>query len=215
MKKYIAEFLRLLMLAAVSMFINCQPKQTAEINSNAPNTAIANQTPATAESFDACALIADDEIVSVQKDQIRRKTNSSKISGALLISQCFYEMNDYPKSISFQITQPSANASPKADIEEIWEKQYKREPEADNDREEEPEAEKNKKDSGKKETKSSRFVVPNVGDEALHVGNRISESLYVLKGHNILRIGIGGTDNEKIRFDKLKKIAGFALERLP
>lgn len=214
MKKYFAGFLRLLMFAAVLMLLDCQPKQTAEVNSNAPNAVKTNQTPAKEESFDACALIADEEMISVQKDQIKKKTNSSKVSGALLVSQCFYEMNDYPKSISFQITQPSANAAVKADIREIWEKQYKREPEADNDREEEQERDKDKKDSGKKETESSRLNVPNLGDEALHVGNRLSESLYVLKGNNILRIGIGGTDNEKVRFEKLKKLAEYALKRL-
>jgi hypothetical protein len=65
------------------------------------------------------------------------------------------------------------------------------------------------------EKKNPPKKVDGVGDEAYWSGNRFGGALYVLKRNVILRISIGGPDDQETKIEKSKRLAEKALGRLP
>jgi len=56
--------------------------------------------------------------------------------------------------------------------------------------------------------------IDGLGDDARWSGNGVGGALYVLKNDAILRISLGGKDNEQTRIEKSKALAQKALGRL-
>jgi hypothetical protein len=65
------------------------------------------------------------------------------------------------------------------------------------------------------EKKNPPKKIDGVGDEACWSGNRFGGALYVLKRSVILRISIGGPDDQETKIEKSKRLAEKALARLP
>ena len=84
---------------------------------------------------------------------------------------------------------------------------------------EEKSAEKKEKYGGAEWEEKEKRVPPKkvdgIGEEAYWSGNRFGGALYVLAKDAIVRISVGGPDNEQIKIDKSKALALKALERLP
>ena len=77
---------------------------------------------------------------------------------------------------------------------------------------------KEKYGGGEREEKEKRVPpkkVDGIGEEAYWSGNRFGGALYVLAKDAIVRISVGGPDNEQTKVDKSKALALKALERLP
>lgn len=207
----------LVFIAAAVYFYLRHAEQKTEIAAHQSNPI----QPAKDQSFDACSMITDDEIEAVQGEAVKTAKNNSRISGSLLISQCFYELNDYSKSVSFEITQTAPDAAEKADLGKIWEEKFNKPIPVDNDRDEEEKnegkttTEKTLDEKGANEPDSGgQPQAVSLGDAAFRVGNRITNALYVLKNNRIIRISIGGADDQNVKLEKLKKAARSALNRM-
>jgi hypothetical protein len=151
---------------------------------------------------DACALITKAEIEAVQGEPVKETKSSDRSSSSFAISQCFYSLPTFNKSVSLEVTRGQSG------IKEFWNKTFHKKEEAG----EEGEEDRGRGEEGEKEAKPK--PVPGVGDEAFWMASRVAGALYVLKNNAFIRISIGGPDNESVKIEKSKTLAKKALSRL-
>lgn len=160
---------------------------------------------AAAAQTDACALITKTEIEEVQGDAVRETKASSRPSGSLAISQCFYSLATFNKSVSLEVTRPHAADTRQAGPKEFWNQTFHKQAATKEDRD---------KQEQKEQKIGKPQPVPGIGDEAFWAGNRNSGALYVLKNNVILRISLGGPEEESVKINKSKVLLQKALGRL-
>ena len=79
---------------------------------------------------------------------------------------------------------------------------------------EERREEKNAREGGEElERKIPPKKIDGVGDEAYWSGNRFGGALYVLTKDVIIRVSVGGPNNEQTKIDKSKALAQKAIDR--
>ena len=161
-----------------------------------------------ADENNACGLISNRDIEAAQGETVKAANNSFRNDGALLVSQCFYELPTYSKSVSVEVTRSSKG---KSEVREIWEKKFNPANAAKDEDEDREETEQN---GGEKQTAARMQPVPNLGEAAFRVGNRISNALYVRQNDAIIRISIGGADDDNAKLEKLKNLARKALAKI-
>lgn len=182
------------------------------------STTSADQEPGQAR-FDACALIAKEEIEAIQGSPIKETKSSARSDADFRISQCFYTAAEFSKSVSLAVTQSDPHSSAKRSPKDFWKKTFGRfEGEA-----KESEDDKEKKESlrdqarargGEEEASVPPKKIDGVGEEAYWTGSRFGGALYVLKKDVFIRISVGGPDKEETKIEKSKALAQKALERL-
>jgi hypothetical protein len=165
-------------------------------------------------SFNACTLITQAEIEAVQGETVKEAKSSSRISGSLLVSQCFYQLATYSKSVSLEITQSNPDNLEKYNLRNFWKEKFNTRIAEDNDREKGVDKETAEKRDDNKESNNKPKAVQKLGDEAFLVGNRITGALYVLKKNTIIRISIGGAEDELTKIKKLRILAQKTLKRV-
>src|SRR5215204_7317179 len=93
---------------------------------NAPRTA-ATPTPAAAATplprSATCALISDEEVREVQGEAPADAQGSEHSSGALSMSQCFYRLPSFAKSINLEVVRAGRDA-PAGALKEYWRKRF-------------------------------------------------------------------------------------------
>ncbi len=200
------------------------PQQSAPpapaTSSNAPGEQMTNtnaETAATSAKFDACALITSPEIQEIQGEPVKATKGSDRSSGAFAISQCFYTLATFVKSISLEVTQPNPAYKGKGGPKEFWKERFHKK--SADKKEEREEEERREKEGGKgreeeEEKESPPQPVPGVGEEAFWLGNNKAGALYVLKNNAIVRISIGGSEGAPAKINKSKMLAQKALKRL-
>ena len=172
--------------------------------------------------FDACALLTNADIESLQKSPITATKASGQANRGLQTSQCFYTATEFSRSVSLSVTRNDPQSSGTGGVRGYWEEVFSR---YENDEKEKKgadnPADKEKKESlnkqrGEEEEGVPPKKIPGVGDEAYWSGNRVGGALYVLskKKNAMVRVSVGGADTEEAKIDKSKQLAAKALERL-
>ena len=205
------------LLAATLLLAACkESRQNRTVSTSPP---MAQQKPAeTAVAIEpaipACRLVTTDEVGGIQGATITDTKSSAGPSGGLIMSQCYYSAKEPNKSVSIAVIQPSAKSLSGAETRDYWASTFGRfaqgslgSDEGKDQKLGETRAEEEKRTPPKK--------IDGVGEEAYWSGNRFGGALYVLKGNVILRVSVGGPDNEEAKINKSKAIAEKALERLP
>lgn len=135
-----------------------------------------------AANLDACHVLTKGEVAAVQGESF----TAAKLTTRDEITQCFYQLPTFSKSISVDVIRDK----------EFWEEHF--------DREEEHEEE---------EARPPREI-EGLGDDALWLGGRAAGSLYVRKGDSVLRVSVGGPGSEDEKLAKSKALAEQALKRM-
>jgi hypothetical protein len=183
------------------------PPQVAQ-EGGTPSSSPANSPtqPATAATtvvkprLDACALLTDSEIQSVQGEAIKETKLTGQLTGGLVISQCFFTLPTFNKSISLIVAHKGDGAGAR-EPQEFWRTTFHAARKEDKARKKsEEESDPPKKISG-------------LGDEAFWMGNRIAGALYVLKGDAYVRVSVGGP-SDKASQTRARTLAQKALARL-
>lgn len=208
---------------------------SAATTSSTPGAANSNQpaataTPATSVPSDAaCAFITKEEIKAVQKEEVKDAKGSERAENGMIVSQCFYTLNNFANSISLQVTKTDPKSSAHRDPKDFWEqtfskyegeeaeKEREREKEKEREREKNKEAQKGAERRGESEEEEEGVPpkkIDGIGDEAFWTGNRVGGALYVLKKNSFIRISIGGQTDEATKINKSKALAKKALARL-
>jgi hypothetical protein len=176
-----------------------------------PVTATTKQQPQ--DEFDACTLITKEEIAAIQGSPVKETKSSGTSSEGLRTSQCFYNAEEFSKSVSLTVTKSDSSAPAKSSPRDFWGRtfgQLSDGPHATHDDKDKNAA------GGKEEEKESARAkkVEGVGEDAYWTGNRVGGTLYVLKDDTFLRISLGGKDDEETRINKSKALVEKALPRL-
>ncbi|MCA1817688.1 MAG: hypothetical protein LC746_15095 [Acidobacteria bacterium] len=188
--------------------------------------ACARQSPganaAAATKGGACALLSGSDVKSVQGEDVAQTQSSERASGALHMSQCFYRLPTFNKSVNLEIISPArADREGAEAVERYWEERFHRSGESESEAEREQEqkrggakGERQGEEQGRGEQGSEASrpqPVSGVGDEAFWAGNQISASLYVHKKGAVVRISLGGAEDPA---DKIKRAAALAQQVL-
>ena len=176
-----------------------------------------------------CALLSNGEIKAVQGEEPADAQGSEHLTGSLSMSQCFYRLPTFSKSINLEITR-AAPGAPGPAVADFWRKSFgraaveereqKREGEERSGRERENELEREKasggvregghaeeKERGEENEGARPQRVKGIGDEAYWSGNPVSAALYVLKKDTIIRLSIGGPEDPSVKIKKAKTLA--------
>jgi hypothetical protein len=173
----------------------------------------ASSVAAAAGKFDPCSLLTRREIEEVQGDRLASQKASEPGRERFAVSQCFYTLATFSKSISLEVTRrlPGEAASPRA----YWKQMFFRAMEKGKDREEEAESGEREGREKAREAAAKPRRISGVGDEAYWDGSTLGGGLFVLKGDAYFRLSVGGPDNGAVKIEKLKKLARRILSRLP
>jgi hypothetical protein len=194
-----------------------KPGQQA-VTSSTP-AAVAGQTPSSPANAlaqakaktDACALLTNSEVESVQKETTKETKLTGASQGGFSVSQCFFTLPTFTNSISLQVTQKGEGTGAR-DPKEFWRATFHQEQRTEKERE------RDREKSTKKEEDEEMSVPPQrvtgVGDEAFWMGSRVGGALYVLKGNNYLRISVGGSGDTTEKIKKSKALAQKVVPRL-
>ena len=163
-------------------------------------------------------MLSSAEIQTVQGEAVASTKPDKRTSGAFLISNCFYTLPTYSKSVSVELMQPYASGNAAAS-KDFWDKRFHHtNPEADEEEAEHMEASKNPPSSSREAEKEKERARPQavsgLGDEAFWAGSQINGSLYIKRGTDIIRISIGGPDDQSVKIEKAKSLGERVLARL-
>ena len=135
-------------------------------------------------------------------------------NSSMITSQCFYTLATFTNSISLTVNLPLARQSVPKPVHAIFGKngstQTRQIPKNRTPNSILP----NQKKKEPKKESAPPVPVSGLGDEAFWV-RRFVGTLYVLKGDTILRISIGGKQDDATRQRKAQLLAKSALEKLP
>jgi hypothetical protein len=165
---------------------------------------------AAAGAFDACSLLTSADIRAVQNAPVASTKSSQPERDRFSVSQCFYTLAPFSKSISLEVTRrrPGEKEGPREYWKELFAPARWKEKDQENEKEKESER-------GKEREKSSApRRVRGVGDDAYWVGPATGGGLYVLRGDAFFRLSLGGSDPEAVKIRKLARLAGKAVKRL-
>ena len=161
-------------------------------------TAAAAPAAAGAPDPDPCPLISRAEIDALQRAPVLSATSSVPDRPAFSVSQCFYTVVPFSKSVSLEVTRREPGTPAAAGPRAQWKRWFHSEAKV--------------VEAGEEE--DPPLPVPGVGDEAFWMGNAVTGALYVLQGDVSIRIGIGGDDDVPVKIDKATRLARKALARL-
>jgi hypothetical protein len=157
--------------------------------------------------LNACAMLTSQEIDSIQGEAVRETRLNERSADGLNVSQCFFTLPTFTKSISLAVTQ-RADGPGARDPRQFWKDTFHRDKEAQRDRDRER--------PGKEEGEESRppQKISGIGDEAFWMTSPVAGILYVLKGPSFVRLSIGGPEDQETRIKKSKALARKVIDRL-
>jgi hypothetical protein len=191
-------------------------QQTRGRSGSSPAQTLARQQARSPEpKINACNLITTDEVGAIQGAEITGTKSNAGWSGNLLMSQCYYAAMKPNKSVSVAAIEKDSQSA-QSDPRRFWAQTLS--PFKAAARDEEKTREKNENSGGEARDEQERKMpskkIDGVGEEAFWSGNRFGGALYVLKDDVIVRVSVGGPDDEETKIAKSKALAEKALSRL-
>jgi hypothetical protein len=226
-----------LLLCLLALAPACSSEGGArDANASKPAAVAADAPPATpaaqAPQSKTCALLTAEELKEVQGESPTDTQGSEHASGPLSMSQCFFRLPTFSKSVNVEVVRADAAA-----LKDYWRKRFhpdaveararERESEEEREREREEELKRERaagqvregghereEERGGDEEDSRPQRVPGLGEEAYLTGNRINATLFVLKSDAVLRVSVGGPEDRPAKLKKAAALAAKALKRM-
>ena len=165
-----------------------------------------------------CDLITNSEIEAVQGEAVSTAKGSERANGTLIISQCFYQLPTFNKSVSLEVIRRDPRHPSKNAIKDFWQQRFHRREEKEEERERAEERERRARPGQSKaeeEAEGSRpQKITGIGEEAFWSVNSITGALFVLKNDAVVRIGVGGPEAQAVKIKKALALAQKGLKRL-
>jgi len=173
----------------------------------------------TASPIDACSLLTSAEVQAVQGEAVSATKGNVQNNGSFDVYQCFYGAPTFSRSVALEVIRQKQK--PEAmNLRNFWDEKFHR-AYAEADEEEAEHAGKDTKPANRpaareeKEKEGPKLrPVSGVGEQAYWSGTGITAALYVLHGEHILRISIGGPEDDNVKINKAKVLAQDALRRM-
>jgi hypothetical protein len=183
----------------------------------------ANTIPAVPKSA-TCVLLSGADIREVQGEEPTDAQGSEHLAGGLVMSQCFYRLPTFNKSVSIEVVRASSDAQTPGAVRDYWRQKFQRG--ADEGRERERERREREREEemkrenangqvregghrerereGGEETRASR--VAGLGGEAYWSGNEEGGALSVLRKDMVISVSVGGQEGEAEKIKKAKAL---------
>ena len=230
--------LKTLTLLLCALAAGCGASRNANAPAPTPTpapTAVAAAAPLPRSA--TCALLSDEEVREVQGEAPADAQGSEHLAGGLSMSQCFYRLPTFARSVNLEVVRAARGADAGA-LKEYWRKRFHPEAvearergrelkeEREREREEMLERERaagqvregghgEKEEEGGEEEEDSRPQrVHGLGEEAYLTGNERTSTLSVLKGDAVLRLSLSGPEERPARLKRASALAAKALKRL-
>lgn len=175
----------------------------------------------------ACTLLSAADIQAIQGEAVSDMQGSERSNESLSTAQCFYRLPTFSRSVSLEVTRPIGGAESTRAAEEFWERRFGRGREEEEremaaeremekkrgERKVEHESERKEEAEREKEAAGPQPVA-GLGDAAFWTGNQLNSSLYVRKNNVIVRLSIGGPDEQSAKIKKATALAEKVINRL-
>jgi hypothetical protein len=177
-------------------------------------------------------MLSDEDVREVQGEVPEDAQGSEHLSEGLSMSQCFYRLPTFSKSVNIEVIRPAEGSTIDA-LKEFWRKSFhseaiearerKRERAEEHERELEREKERERergqvREGGHKEKERERVEeesrpqrVKGLGEEAFWSGNQMTGALSVLTKTNVIRVSVGGPESQD---EKIKRASTLARKLL-
>ena len=152
----------------------------------------------------ACGLLGSSDFQRVQGEQLKDVKPTDRVEGGLHVTQCFYSLATASKSVALTLMMRDSGPNGR-DPRDFWNETFHRD-KGRRSVEKESESE--------EENEAAAEAIKGIGDEAFWSGNRFGGALYILKGKTLVRLSIGGGDNQETRIRKSKALAQSVLRHL-
>lgn len=156
---------------------------------------------------DVCALLTASDIEAVQRERAKAIQPSARPSGAFLMSQCLYLLPAFDRSVNVTLITAESARPDASTPRRFWQERFHPRPAKG------APLPRILGEEGDKESGPPRSV-PGLGEEAFWQGNRLTGALYVLQKDAIVRLSLGGDEDEAAKIEKSKTLALKALPRL-
>ena len=210
----------------------CAPKGDVAKTQSAPTPAEAQAAPTPPPQSATCRMLSPADLREVQGEAPLDAQGSEHLVGGLTMSQCFYRLPTFSKSVNVEVVRASEGSAGDA-LKKFWGERFhpeaiearERERERAEEKERERERElKRERESGQvrqgghkekeregEEEESRPLRVKGLGEEAYWSGNQITGSLSVLTKGAVVRVSVGGPEPQD---EKIKKASALARKML-
>ena len=189
-------------LCCITLLAACSkrdtPTESSQTTAEASDAAaVEAQAPTGAAAFDACKLLTNDEIASVQGEAPARSQLVGETTGQLAVSQCNFLLPSGSNSMAVRVVERGIGANAR-DPKDVWQETFHRPP----------------ADAAKARYARKPQKVDGVGEEAFWLGNAKSGGLHVLTGNRYIRVNVGSQEEVPAKIEKCSKLAHLVLPRL-
>lgn len=209
--------------ALVLCLLTCAPA-CGPRTSNAP-TPQTSPPPAAASApvpkSATCALLSDPDLREVQGEWPTDAQGSEHFADGLVMSQCFYRLPTFSKSVSLEVVRAPSDAQSPGLVRDYWRQKFQRGAGAGGERERErrereeelrrANANGQTREGGyherEREEETHTRRVAGLGDAAYWSGGEQGGTLSVLKGDAVVGVSVGGPEDEAERIRKAKALA--------
>lgn len=180
------------------------------------STAENSEQSALGPDVDACQLIKNEEIASVVGSPVKDTKSSSQSNGGFQTAQCFYTAAEFSKSVSLAITRGDPKSPTKATVNDFWKQTFGHLKEKQNEKEEETDKENRESlhEQRREREEASAKQIPGLGEDAYWSASRVGGALYALRKGVMVRVSVGGPDNEETKLSKSKMLVQKVIDRL-
>jgi hypothetical protein len=158
-----------------------------------------------APTVDACALLSDEQVRTVQGQAPNAHVPSEQPAQGFRLLHCFFRTPDFSRSVSVAVGVPLAGDSTLDGPRRNWREMFHSST---------PEEESEEGEEGE-EGKAPPRQIQGVGEEAFWLSDPAAGALYVLAGDVFLRVSIGGPADLEARARRARELATYAVARLP
>lgn len=148
-------------------------------------------------AFDACKLLSNEEIASIQGEPPARTQLLGESDGQLAVSQCNFLLPSGSNSMAVRVVERGSGPNAR-DPKEVWQETFHGPP----------------LDPANARHARKPEKVEGVGDEAFWLGNAKSGGLHVLSGNRYIRVNVGGQEEVPAKIAKTTKLSHLIVPRL-
>jgi hypothetical protein len=212
-----------LMLCLLASATACGPRPQSSPPAPTPTPQTSQQPAATSAPVPksaTCALLSDADIREVQGEEPTDAQGSEHLVGGLVMSQCFYRLPTFGKSVSLEVVRAPSDAQTRGLVKDYWRQKFRRgageSVGRERGRREREEESRRENANGQvsegghhgreREEETHTRRVAGLGGEAYWSGGEHGGTLSVLKKDAVIGVSVGGAEEaEGIR--KAKALA--------
>jgi hypothetical protein len=220
----------------LTTFLACTPKGDGADTRQATPTPAAQQSPAQPPQSATCRMLSAEDVREVQGEAPQDAQGSEHLAGGLSMSQCFYRLPTFNKSVNVEVVRAAEGSSSDEALKQFWRQRFRpdaveasereRERKEEGEREHERELKREResgqvregghkeKEKGGEEDESRPRRVAGLGEEAYWSGNQITAALSVLGKNAVVRISVGGPEGQDEKIKKASALARKLLKQL-